>query len=30
MGDTLQSLVALVDPYLMQILVNMGIAIILA
>jgi branched-chain amino acid transport system permease protein len=30
MGDTLQSLVATVDPYLMQILVNVGIAIILA
>ena len=30
MGDTLQSLVASIDPYLMQILVNVGIAIILA
>jgi len=30
MGDTLQSLVAMIDPYLMQILVNVGIAIILA
>lgn len=30
MGDTLQSLVATIDPYLMQILVNVGIAIILA
>jgi len=30
MGDTLQSLVATIDPYLMQILVNIGIAIILA
>jgi branched-chain amino acid transport system permease protein len=30
MGHTLQSLVASIDPYLMQILVNVGIAIILA
>lgn len=30
MGDTLQSLVATVDPYLMQIMVNVGIAIVLA
>jgi branched-chain amino acid transport system permease protein len=30
MGNTLQSLVASIDPYLMQILVNIGIAIILA
>jgi len=30
MGDTLQSLVVTIDPYLMQILVNIGIAIILA
>jgi branched-chain amino acid transport system permease protein len=30
MGDSLQSMVALVDPYLMQILVNIGIAITLA
>jgi branched-chain amino acid transport system permease protein len=30
MGNALQSLVASVDPYLMQILVNIGIAIVLA
>ena len=30
MGIYLQSLVAMVDPYLMQILVNVGIAIVLA
>ena len=30
MGDFLQSLVALIDPYTMQILVNVGIAIVLA
>ena len=30
MGDFLQSLVASIDPYLMQILVNVGIAIVLA
>lgn len=30
MGDILQSLVASIDPYIMQILVNVGIAIILA
>lgn len=30
MGNTLQSLVASIDPYLMQILVNVGIAIVLA
>ena len=30
MGPYLQSLVATVDPYLMQILVNVGIAIVLA
>jgi branched-chain amino acid transport system permease protein len=30
MGNTLQNLVASIDPYLMQILVNIGIAIVLA
>ena len=30
MGDFLQSMVALIDPYTMQILVNVGIAIVLA
>ena len=30
MGDFLQSLVNTIDPYLMQILVNVGIAVILA
>ncbi|HBA86459.1 MAG TPA: branched-chain amino acid ABC transporter permease, partial [Geobacter sp.] len=30
MGNFLQSLVASIDPYMMQILVNVGIAIVLA
>lgn len=30
MGDILQNIVSLVDPYLLQILVNIGIAIVLA